>query len=70
MLRKLLLDDVGLDGHAQMICLAGQIGREVVVFILLECVVAQVAPQNRAHAELMGVRKGPADLDNLAVALL
>ncbi len=62
MLRKLLLDDVGLDGHAQMICLAGQIGREVVVLILLECVVAQVAhrivpmPSSWAYAKaLLGI---------------
>ena len=30
-LRQLLLDDVGLDGHAQMIRLAGEIGGDVII---------------------------------------
>ena len=30
-LRQLLLDDVGLDGHAEVIRLAGEVGRDVIV---------------------------------------
>src|SRR5580704_15834073 len=33
---ELLLDDVGLDGDAEMIGLPGEVGREVVVLVLLE----------------------------------
>ena len=47
---ELLLDDIGLDGHAEMIGLAGEVGGEVIVLVLLEGVVAEIAPENRGHA--------------------
>src|SRR4029077_11689472 len=47
---ELLLDDVGFDGHAKMIGLAGEVGGEVIVFVLLEGVVAEIAPENGGHA--------------------
>src|ERR1700756_4925823 len=42
----------------------------MVVLVFLESAVAHVTPQNRGHAQLMRVCESPADLDNLAVALL
>ena len=33
-LGQLLLDDVGLDGHAEMIGLAGEVGGDVVVLVV------------------------------------
>ena len=68
--RKFLLDDVGLDGHAEMVSLAGEVGGEVIVLVLLKGIVAQIAPKNRGHAELMGVSESLADLDDLARALV
>src|SRR5207302_8759157 len=53
--RKLLLDDVRLDGHAEMVGLACEVGRDVIVLVLLEGAVAQIAPKNGGHAEFMGV---------------
>ena len=47
-LRQLLLDDVGVDRHAEMVGLTGEVGGEVVVDVLgLERRVPQVAPQHR-----------------------
>jgi hypothetical protein len=67
--RQLLLDDVGLDGDAQVIGLAGEVGREVVVLVLFECRVAQVAPQDRRHPEIMRHFESLADLDDLPCGL-
>src|SRR6266852_4714027 len=69
-LRELLLDDVGFDGRAEMIGLAGEVGGEVIVLVLLESVVAQIAPEDGGHAELVGVGEGLADFDDLAAALV
>jgi hypothetical protein len=68
--RELLLDDIGLNGHAEMVGLAGEVGGEVIVLVLLKGIVAQIAPKNGGHAELMGVREGLADLDDLTGALV
>ena len=65
-----LLDDVGLDGDAEMIGLAGEIGGEVIVLFLLEGVVAEVAPEDRGHAEFVGFGEGPADFDDLPIGLV
>ena len=65
-LRQLLLDDVGLDGDAQVVGLAGQVGGHMVVLVFLEGLVAQVAPEDGRHAQFMGQRKGLGDLDDLA----
>src|SRR5438552_2235220 len=53
-----------------MIGLAGEIAGQVVVLVLLEGVVAQVAPENGGHAEIVGLREGVADFDDLAAALI
>jgi len=55
---KLLLDDVGLNGDAEMIGLPGEVGGDVIVLVFLEGVVAQIAPQNRSHAEIVSFGKG------------
>src|SRR5260370_14388567 len=67
--RELLLDDVGFDGDAEMVGLAGEVGGEMIVLVLLEGAVSEVAPENGGHAELMGVRERVADFDDLAAAL-
>src|SRR5205807_7311502 len=67
----LLLDDVGLDGDAQMVGLPGQVGGQGVVdAVLLEGGVAQVAPQDGEHPEIVGLREGLAHLLHLPRALL
>src|SRR5258708_5147505 len=68
--RELLLDDVRLDGYAEMVGLAGEVGGEVIVLVLLESVVAEIAPQDGGHAELVGLREGLADFHDLAAALV
>src|SRR5216683_737252 len=50
---KQLLDNVGLDGDAEVIGLAGEVGGDVIVLIFLEGVVAEIAPENRGHAEIV-----------------
>jgi hypothetical protein len=67
---KLLLDDVGLNGDAEMIGLAGEVGGDVVVLIFFEGVVAEVAPENSGHAEVVGLGEGLADFDDLAAGLV
>src|SRR6202158_5811140 len=67
---ELLLDDVGFDGDAEMIGLAGEIGGEMIVLVLLKGVVAEIAPENGGHAELVGLREGLADFHDLAAALV
>src|SRR5713226_10625124 len=69
-LGELLLDDVGFDGHAEMVSLAGEVGGDVIVLVFFEGIVAQVAPQDGGHAELVRVCEGLADFDNLAAALV
>ena len=64
-LGQLLFDDVGLDRHAQVVGLAGQVGGDVIVLVGLEGGVAQVAPEDRRHAELVGMGKGFGHLDDL-----
>ena len=62
---QLLLDDVGLDGDAQVVGLAGEVGRGVVVLVLLEGRVAGVAPEDGGQAQLVRGVEGLADLDDL-----
>src|SRR2546427_8913430 len=69
-LRELLLDDVGFDGHAEMIGLAGEIGGDVIVLVFFEGVVAEIAPKGGGHGELMGGGEGLADFYDLAAALV
>src|SRR5690606_23978120 len=52
-----------------MIRLSGEVGACVIVFIGLEGVVAQIAPEDRRHAELVGPFEGLADFLNLTVGL-
>src|SRR6267142_2048291 len=68
--RELLLDDVRLDGHSEMVGLASEIGGEVIVLVLLKGVVAEIAPEDGGHAELVGLREGLADFHDLAAALV
>src|SRR5882724_11488648 len=67
---QLLLNDVGFDGHTEMVGLAGEVGGEVVILVLLERVVAQIAPEDRRHAEFVSLGKRLANLNDLAAALL
>src|SRR5919205_1202407 len=53
-LGQLLLDDVGLDGDAEVISLTREVcGRVHVALLRLELRVAEVAPQYRRHAEFV-----------------
>jgi hypothetical protein len=53
-LRLLLLDDVRLDGHAQVVRLTRQIGGRVIVRpVMLERAVAEVRPQHGHQAQLV-----------------
>ncbi len=65
--RKLLLDDVGTDGDAEVVGLAGEVSRHVVVFVFLEGVIAGVAPENGGHALFVRHLEGLGDFDDLAV---
>ena len=68
--RKFLLHDVGLDRHAQVVGLPREVGRSVVVdAVLLKALVAQVAPQDRRHAQFVRQVERLRDLDQLAAAL-
>ena len=66
-----LLDDICFDRRRQVVGLAGQVGRHVVVdAILFECLVAGIGPQNSHHPEFMGITECLGDLLNLASALI
>ena len=67
---EFLLDDVGLDGDAEVVGLAGEVGGEVVVLVLLEGVVAEVAPEHGGHAEFVGAVEGFGDFDDLAAGVI
>ena len=69
-LRELLLDDVGLDRDAEVVGLAGEIGGEMVILVLLEGVVAEVAPEDGCHAEFMGMVEGFGHLDDLVAGII
>lgn len=69
-LGQFLLYDVGLNGHAEMVCLSRQIRRNVIIPVSLEIRIPQIAPQNRRHPELVRAMKGLAHLDDLPSALL
>jgi len=47
-----------------------EVGGEVIVLVLLKCIVAKIAPEDGGHAELVRLREGLADFDNLAAALV
>ena len=65
-LRELLLDDVRLDGDAQVVRLPGQVGRGVVVGPAhFEIGVPQVAPEHGEHPQLVGVLEHLRHLDEL-----
>ena len=70
-LGELLLDDVGLDGHPEVVGLAGEVGGGVIVgAVHLEIGVPQVAPQHGEHAALVGPVEGLGHLLDLAGGLL
>ncbi len=67
--RQFLFDDIGLDGDAQVVRLAGEVGCDMVVFFLgFEGGIPQVAPEDGGEAEFMGTGKGFGHFDDLAVA--
>ena len=68
--REFLLDDVGLNSDAEMVGLSGEVGGDVKVFVFLESVVAEIAPQHGGHAKFVSLGEGLADFDNLAATLL
>ena len=69
-LGHLLLDDVGLDGDPEVVGLAREVGRDVVVdAVLLEGVVAQVAPQDGGEPQLVGAAEALRDLPDLPARL-
>ncbi len=68
MIRLLLFDDVGLDGHAEVVRLAREVRRNLVVdAVYLEIAAPRVAPQDGEHPELVSPGKRLGDLDDLAV---
>ena len=67
-LGKLLLDDVGADGDAEVVGLAGKVGGHVIIFVLrLKSVVAGVAPEDGRHTHFVGGLEGVGDFDDLAI---
>ena len=52
-----------------MVGLRSEIGRDMIVLVLLESAVAQVTPRRR-HAELMRQREGFGNLDDFARGVL
>src|SRR5690242_2906615 len=53
-----------------MIGLASEVGGNVIVLVLLEGAIAEIAPENGGHAEFMRMGEGLADFDDLARALI
>ena len=67
---QFLLDDVGLDGHAQVVGLAGEVSGAVIIYaVYLEGVVAGVAPEDGGHTQLVSLAEGLGDLYDLAARL-
>ncbi len=67
-LGQLLLDNIGFDGHAEMIGLSRQVSGDVIILTIhLEALVAQIAPENGPHPKLVSQREGFGNLDQLAV---
>ena len=65
--RQLLLDDVGFDGDAEVIGLAGEIGGGVVIDAVdFESIVTRITPEDGDQAQLVGTAEGFGDFDNLA----
>ena len=70
-LGQLLLDDVGLDRHSEVVRLPREVGRKGVVGLGgLEGGVAQVAPQDREQPVAVRLGEQRAHLPDLAGALL
>ena len=69
-LGELLLDDVGLDRDAEVVGLTGEVGGEMVILVLLEGVIAEIAPEDSRHAEFVGAAECCCDLDDLTGGVL
>jgi len=68
-LRLFLFDDVGLDGNANVIGLAGEIcGHMIVDAIMFECGVTEIGPEDRYQTQFMRTLESLADLLDLATA--
>ena len=66
----LLLDDVGLNGHAEMIRLTRQVSSRMIVgAVVLEATVSSVAPENREQSETVRLFKRLRDLNELTVTV-
>jgi hypothetical protein len=69
-LRLLLLDDIRLDRHRQMIRLAGQVGGGLIVdAVLLEVLVPQIGPEHGGHAQVVRPLERSGDLLDLPARL-
>ena len=64
---KLLLDDVGTDGDAEVIGLARKVSRYVVIFVFLKGAIASVAPENGGHTLFVSHLEGLRYFDDLAI---
>ena len=69
---EFLFDDISLNRAAEVVCLAGKVRRDMVVFVALnaEGRIAEVAPENGRHAEFVGECKGFGDFHNLAMGII
>ena len=53
-----------------MVRLSGQVGRDMIILVLLECGIAQVAPQDGCHAKLVRKSERLRDLNDLAMRII
>src|ERR1700752_1191700 len=66
-LGKLLFNDISLNSHTKMVCLAGEIGGSVhIAFRSFELRVAQIAPEDAGHAKFVRLREGFTDFSYLS----
>jgi hypothetical protein len=68
--REFLFDDIGLDRATEVVGLAGEVRRDMVIFVFFEGGVAQVAPQNGGHAQIVGQGKRFGNLSDLPRGIL
>jgi hypothetical protein len=69
-LRKFLLDDVGLDRATEVVRLTGEVRGKMIILVLLKGIVTQITPEHRGHPELVRQRKGFRDLDDFPRGIL
>ena len=69
-LGQFLFDDVCLDGHAKVIRLPREIRGDVIILVLFEGRIAEVAPQNSRQAQFVRQCEGLRDLDDFAMRIV